>query len=191
MNTVSIFLDFQNFSGEKQKKTRFYRNTVLLTEIIPLLIIKSKSVSRPETQKEQVRQLAEETHSDSQIYKQYQANVAKTEELQSQILKGIIAGEDCYHLMLIAIKAISLMTSNMNFYNQAVTDSRMVYGDVLGRKEPLQDRLQEVKDRLVKVRAAVDAEEDPQLKDRLRRSAEAHEERIKELEKEIAAGENS
>ena len=62
------------------------------------------------------------------VYRTYQENIKTSSQLQTEILKGIHAGEDVYSLFLKAAKAISLMTSNSLFYSQIEDDIRAVYG---------------------------------------------------------------
>jgi hypothetical protein len=62
------------------------------------------------------------------IYKEYQHNIIISSQLQTEILKGVKAGEDIYNLFLKACKAISLMTSNSVFYNQLERDIKTIYG---------------------------------------------------------------
>ena len=77
-----------------------------------------------------------------EAYRAYQENTKRSEQLQSEILKGIKAGEDVYSLFLKAAKAISLMTSNSVFYSQIEDDTRSIYGRGLNYKPPLQKELQ-------------------------------------------------
>lgn len=53
-----------------------------------------------------------------EIYKEYQKNIMLSSQIQTEILKGLKAGEDIKPLFLKAIKVISLMTSNSVYYNQ-------------------------------------------------------------------------
>ena len=53
-----------------------------------------------------------------EVYRAYQENIKASSQLQTEILKGLKAGEDVYSLFLKAAKAISLMTSNSLFYSQ-------------------------------------------------------------------------
>ena len=76
-------------------------------------------------EREQAKQLflqatrEQEDHRRSlEVYRTYQENIKTSSTLQTQILKGLKAGEDVYSLFLKAAKAISLMTSNTVFYSQ-------------------------------------------------------------------------
>ena len=61
------------------------------------------------------------------ICREYQQNIKTSSQLQTEILKGVRAGEDIYSLFLKAVKAISLMTSNTVFYSQLEGDIRAIY----------------------------------------------------------------
>ena len=63
-----------------------------------------------------------------EVYKTYQENIKTSSQLQTDILKGLKAGEDVYSLFLKAAKAIALMTSNSLFYSQAEADLIAIYG---------------------------------------------------------------
>lgn len=63
-----------------------------------------------------------------EVYTKYQENIRASEQLQTEILKGIKAGADIYTLFLKAAKAISLMTSNTVFYDRIAADLGGIYG---------------------------------------------------------------
>lgn len=87
-----------------------------------------------------------------EVYKTYQENIKTSSQLQTDILKGLKAGEDVYSLFLKAAKAISLMTSNSLFYSQIEADIEAIYGRGLQHKPPLQKALQEAQERLQLIR---------------------------------------
>lgn len=137
-----------------------------------------------EAQKE--KELGEMT---SRICREYQANIRASDDLQAQILKGIKAGEDSYHLFLKAAKAISLMTSNPQFYSQVERDYRHLHGEIFHQREPLEDMLKETEERLAHLLKVAEAETDIFARDRLNRSITAHQERIEDLKGKIAGAE--
>ena len=124
----------------------------------------------------------------ARICREYLDNVSATDELQAEILKGIKAGEDFYHLFLKAVKAVSLMTSNPQFYNQIKRDCRTLYGGIFNNKEPLVEMLEETRDRMEKLEKAASVEADIDARDRITRCIDAHREKIEELEAQIADG---
>ncbi len=122
------------------------------------------------------------------ICREYQKT---SSQLQTEILKGVRAGEDIYSLFLKAVKAISLMTSNTVFYSQIEGDIRAIYGQGLLDPLPLQIELQQVQDRLKRLREAEERELEADSRERIKRAVTAHENRIAELEALIAKGAES
>ena len=125
----------------------------------------------------------------ARICREYLDNVSATDALQAEILKGIKAGEDFYHLFLKAVKAVSLMTSNPQFYNQIKRDCRTLYGGIFNNKEPLVEMLEETRDRMEKLEKAAAIEADIDARDRITRCIDAHKEKIAELEAQIEGAE--
>ena len=72
-----------------------------------------------------------------EVYRTYQENIKRSGQLQTDILKGAIAGEDIYSLFLKAVQAISCMTSNKAFYSQIEEDIKTIYGRGLQEPAPL------------------------------------------------------
>lgn len=121
-----------------------------------------------------------------EVYRTYQENIKTSSQLQTEILKGLKAGEDVYSLFLKAAKAISLMTSNSLFYSQAEADLIAIYGRGLQEKPPLQRELQEAQKRLQRLLEAEQREQPPDSKERIHRAIEAHRATIERLEDMIA-----
>lgn len=117
-----------------------------------------------------------------EVYRTYQENIKTSSHLQTEILKGLKAGEDVYSLFLKAAKAISLMTSNSLFYSQIEADIEAIYGRGLQHKPPLQIELQQTQERLTRLREAEQRELDGDSKERIKRAAKAHEAKIADLE---------
>lgn len=139
-------------------------------------------------EREQAKQLflqatrEQEDHRRSlEVYRTYQENIKTSSTLQTQILKGLKAGEDVYSLFLKAAKAISLMTSNSVFYNQTEKDLIAIYGRGLQEKPPLQMELEEVQERLQRLREAEKREQASDSKERIQRAIQAHENKATEL----------
>jgi len=118
-----------------------------------------------------------------EVYKTYQENIKRSGQLQTDILKGIKAGEDIYRLFLKAVEAIGCMTSNKTFYTQIEADIKSIYGVGLQEPAPLMLELEETKERLQRLREAEQRE--PNI-DSIKRAVTAHQNRIAELEKQIA-----
>ena len=121
-----------------------------------------------------------------EVYRTYQENIKTSSQLQTEILKGLKAGEDVYSLFLKAAKAISLMTSNSLFYSQIEADIEAIYGRGLQHKPPLQKELQETQTRLQRLLEAGQREQPPDNRERIQRAIEAHRAAIERLEDMIA-----
>lgn len=183
-----------NFTG------LFSQNEVLESPAEPLLgagAINNNPIEPQKTvqgqinglEREQAKQLflqatrEQEDHRRSlEVYQTYQENIKKSSQLQTEILKGLKAGEDVYSLFLKAAKAISLMTSNMLFYSQTEEGLKSIYGRGLQEKPPLQMELEEVQGRLQKLREAEKREDSPDSRERINRAIQAHKAKIADLE---------
>ena len=118
-----------------------------------------------------------------EVYRTYQENIKRSGQLQTDILKGVQAGEDIYSLFLKAVQAISCMTSNKTFYSQVEADLISIYGIGLQQPAPLKLELMDTQKRLDRLREAEQRE--PNI-DGIKRAITAHQNRIAELEKQIA-----
>ena len=116
-----------------------------------------------------------------EVYRTYQENIKTSSQLQTEILKGLKAGEDIYSLFLKAAKAIALMTSNSLFYSQAEADLIAIYGRGLQEKPPLQKELQETQERLKRLTEAEQREHAGDSRERIHKAVEAHKRAIAEL----------
>lgn len=128
----------------------------------------------------------EERQRTLEIYRTYQENIKTSSQLQTEILKGIKAGESVYSLFLKAAKAISLMTSNSLFYSQTEADTIAIYGEGLLEKAPLQKQLTDTQQRLQRLEEALERELEADSKERIKRAIAAHKNRIAELEDKIS-----
>lgn len=121
------------------------------------------------------------------VYREYQENIKRSGQLQTDILKGAKRGEDIYSLFLKAVQAISLMTSNTVFYSQLNDDIRAIYGAGLLEPKPLELELKEVEGRLEKLREASKRGTEPaDSLQRIEGAIQAHEQRATELKALIA-----
>lgn len=119
------------------------------------------------------------------ICREHQVNTAKSQQIQSEILKGMKAGADIYGLFLKATEAISIMTNNKLFYTQAEADLTAIYGIGLQERPPLSMELERVRERLQRLTNAEGRETDPDNRERIRRAIIAHKARVADLEEVI------
>ena len=124
------------------------------------------------------------------IFREYQENIKRSGQLQTEILKGVKAGESVYNLFLKAVKAISLMTSNSLFYSQIEADTRAIYGEGLQEQAPLKCELAEVQKRLERLREAQAEELEHDSRERIGRAIQAHEAKIAQLQGKIDRANN-
>lgn len=126
------------------------------------------------------------------IFREYQENIKRSGQLQTEILKGVKAGESVYNLFLKAVKAISLMTSTSLFYSQIEADTRAIYGEGLQEEQaPLQCELAEVQKRLTRLKEAQAEELEHDSRERIGRAIQAHEAKIAQLQGKIDRANNS
>lgn len=125
------------------------------------------------------------------IFREYQENIKRSGQLQTEILKGVKAGESVYNLFLKAVKAVSLMTSNSLFYSQIEADTRAIYGEGLQEQAPLQCELAEVQKRLTRLKEAQAEELEHDSRERIGRAIQAHEAKIAQLQGKIDRANNS
>ena len=116
-----------------------------------------------------------------EICRRYQENIRKSEQLQTDLLKGARAGEDIYSLFLKAVEAISCMTSNPLFLSQIEGDIKTIYGRGLQEPAPLRLELRETQKRLDRLREAQQRETETDSLQRIAQAVKAHEARIAEL----------
>lgn len=131
----------------------------------------------------QQKQQQEEEHQRTlSIYQTYRENMRKSGQLQTEILKGIQAGEDIYSLFLKATEAIGCMTDCGIFGTITADNIKSIYGEGLLQKQPLQLQLEETETRLIKLEEAGQREIAVTDKQRIQAAIKAHKERIAELE---------
>ena len=120
-----------------------------------------------------------------EVYREYQQNIRISESLQTEILKGVRAGEPVELLFLKAVDCISRMTSDNLFHTQVKEDLIKIYGEALLKPIPLEWELDEVKERLKKLQE-YRAREDDTNAYRVDRAIKAHKARVSELEELIS-----
>ncbi|MBR5344513.1 MAG: hypothetical protein IK127_01635 [Clostridia bacterium] len=120
--------------------------------------------------------------SEPNAWAQYMENTRRTEELQSDILRGAKAGEDPAKLLILCAKALSLTTNNPVFAQEVERTMMAVQGHALGNPALREEELEACRCRLERIREAFAKEEDLSLKEEMEQAIRWHEKRIKELE---------
>lgn len=127
-------------------------------------------------------QIQEGNERTAEIYQKQQENIRKSDDLIPEIVKGILAADNPYMLLLKAVKCIGLMTGNGVIYNQCLTDMKAVYGIGLHDPQTIEIELQETDSRLAKLWEAI-KDATPEEEKSIERAIEAHEQRIEYLKK--------
>ena len=120
--------------------------------------------------------------SEPSAWAQYLENTRRTEELQSEVLRGAKSGEDPAQLLILCSRALSLVTNNPVFADEVERAMMAVQGHALGDPALTRQELEETKARLERIREAYAAEEDLSLKEEMEQAIRWHEKRVKELE---------
>ena len=120
--------------------------------------------------------------SEPNAWAQYLENTRRTEELQSDILRGAKAGEDPAKLLILCSRALSLVTNNPVFADEVERTMTAVQGHALGNPALREEELEACRCRLGRIREAYEKEEDLSLKEEMEQAIRWHEKRIKELE---------
>lgn len=127
----------------------------------------------------------EDTERARQVYAEHQDNIKVSSQTQTEILKGLKAGEDITMLFIKSCKVIGLMTSNTLFYEQVKEDIKAIYGIGLKQPQALNIELAEVQQRLKMLKRPEIQNEPTESRTRIDRAIKAHEERATELSEMI------
>lgn len=111
------------------------------------------------------------------IYKEYQNNIKKAEQLRIELLKGIKVADDSLKLLLKACKCISLMTGDNLFFEQVENNIVNIYGIGLKEPEPIKTELEKVRKRLQKLREVEQKEKQEETRACIAFAIKSHEKR--------------
>lgn len=117
----------------------------------------------------------------SDVYRAYQAAILQTEQLQTEILRGLQEGENIAALLLKAMKALSLLTSNSALYQQTENAIKSIYAFGLEDTAALAVALEDAEDQLHRLEAAEQAAPDDTTATRIRAAVQAHKKHIEAL----------
>lgn len=124
------------------------------------------------------RQAAERA---ADVYKTHQENIKKAGALESAILKGLKQGEPIPALFLKAAEAMSRMTGNREFYQQAEADLLTIYGFALQEPETAAIEADKIRQRLHKLEQAAEQTADEQEQWSIAAAIRAHRQRLEQL----------
>lgn len=168
----------QLFGAEEGKLLPNDINALIRPKKEPLDDLDKVALAKPEKEKKEYSNTIE-------VYKRYQNNIKLSKGLLSEILQGTKEGEDICNLFLKAVRYISYMTGDMLFYDQIKNDIKAVYGEALLEKMPLEWELEEVEKRLSMITNALKRPLDPDVRQRIQKAREAHENKKARLEKYV------
>ena len=115
----------------------------------------------------------------SDVYKRYQQNTILTETLDTEIIKGLQAGEPLPRLFLKAMKAFYLCKGAENALPIIEDTLLTVYGTGLKEVEVRAMQAEQIQQRLDNLRRAYTAADTDREKRRLQQAIKAHESRLK------------
>lgn len=118
----------------------------------------------------------------ARILKEYQHNKRITNELVTEITKGLQQGIDIYDLFLKAVEALALTTNNHDLTARSKEAIQSIYG--IGLKEPraLEIEKQETQKRLELLIESLEEASDISDQLRLKRAIHAHKKRLEALQ---------
>lgn len=123
----------------------------------------------------------EATQRAAEVYKTHQENIKKAVALEAAILKGLKQGEPIPALFLKAAEAISRMTGNREFYQQAEADLLTVYGFALQEPEAAAIEAGKIKERLHRLEQAERETQDERERSTIAAAIRAHRQRLEQL----------
>lgn len=118
----------------------------------------------------------------ARVLKEYQKNKRLTNELVTEITKGLQQGIDIYDLFLKAVEALALTTNNHDLTARSKEAIQSIYG--IGLKEPraLEIEKQETQKRLERLLQALNNTDRVEDKERLKKAITAHQKHLKALQ---------
>ena len=119
------------------------------------------------------------------IFTQHSENTKATGKLQTDILKGIEAGENIYKLFLMAARALSMTIGNPGFYSMVENNIIAIYGGGLNEPGALDLEREQASARLERLTAAEAQADNEDDRQRIRKAIIRHRQRIQELEEAI------
>lgn len=113
------------------------------------------------------------------------------QNIKMNLLKWLNEGRDPYVIIYELARYLEDASAEPGFADIVKTNMQSVYGAGLSAEAVLSDELLAVRERLAKLRQAIDACADDETRTRLKFAAEHHEAKIKELEQKIHGGDKS
>lgn len=172
----------KNATQGKYKQTRASGTNLYKIERIEQPPEEQQAVNRLQRQADQNAANQERA---AAAYRHYQDNIRAAGQLTTDIIKGLNTGQDIHDLFLMAVKAISCMTSDNYLYSHAEETIKTIYGVALGQYKPLQMELAAVEKRLYNLEEAILWADAPDEKRRIENAIKWHRQRQSEIKKKL------
>lgn len=117
------------------------------------------------------------------VYKEYQENIRKVGQVDTEILKGLQRGESLAILFLKAVKAMTLCTGNKAEYDIIENTLLSVYGAGLHDKGVVSISIEAVHKRLDRLKKALTEVTDRNEQSRIEQAIQAHQKQLEQLKK--------
>lgn len=121
-----------------------------------------------------------------EICQEYQRNIRLTEQLQADIAKGLLRGENIYSLFLKAVEALGLTVHDKGLLERTRSTVTAIYGYGLQEPQPLEMELTAINQRIDRMTAAL-ARADLSGREQIERAIKAH----RQQAEDVAAAINS
>lgn len=118
----------------------------------------------------------------ARILKEYQKNKRLTNELVTEITKGVQQGADIYDLFLKAIEALALTTNDHDLMARSKEAIQSIYGVGLRKTRALELEREETQKRLKRLIESLEEASDISDQLRLKRAIQAHKKRLEALQ---------
>lgn len=128
------------------------------------------------------QQEAENTRQQAlEVYAHYQDDIRQTEQLSTEILKGLQCGEPLAKLFLKAVKALSLCTDNKVEYDIIEDTLLTVYGSAFHDEEVMAISAEKISKRLDRLNDALKSADNESDKCRIQQAVQAHQKKLDKL----------
>lgn len=141
-------------------------------------------VRQKKTSLEIRQQEAEEAQKQArEVYAHYQDNIRQTEQLSTEILKGLQCGEPLAKLFLKAVRALTLCTNNKAEYGIIEHTLLTVYGLSLRDGEVMELSAEKIRERLDRLNVALKSVDNESERCRIQQAIQAHQKELDKLKK--------
>lgn len=120
-----------------------------------------------------------------EICKEYQENIKRTGQLQTEISKGLLRGEDIYQLFLKAVDALGLVVHDKSLLSRTRETLIDVYGHGLQEPRPLEIELEAIEGRIKHMEGALTAA-GPDTARNIKRAIAAHREQAEGIRRRLS-----